>query len=125
MPSLEITEFLSYIEQLTVATRSGSVEWTRVNPTTFTWDTIKPTPARLSLQRVDRRDRVVKAGRPMVITSKHYVFQAVDPEEGLQKLSISGADDPDVNQKLEALYDAISSGLSRKGLDFLKSLLPS
>ena len=59
-----------------------------------------------------------------MIVKKYYVFQAMDTRQGQARFSITGAEDEAVNQKLEKLYDTISGGISRKALDFLKSLLP-
>jgi hypothetical protein len=124
MPSPEFTELLNYIEQLIVATRSGSMVWARANPTTLTWDTQTPTPAKLVLQRLDRRQVTLQVGKPVEITKRIYVFQAFDMKTVQQKLSLSGAEDENVNQKLEALFESITSTLSQKDLEFLKSILP-
>lgn len=120
MPSPEMTEFLSYLDQLMTATAAGKIEWGRLNPTTFTWATLT---ARVNLQRVDQVTQKVEPGKPPVLVrTTNYVFQAL--EGALQKLTVSGTEDSLVNQKLGDLYAAITGGYSRRGLDFLRSLLP-
>jgi hypothetical protein len=130
MPKPEMVLFLEYIDGLIAATRSGAMDWIRINPTTFIWDTATPTPARLSLQLVESRGgKVMRGGQVIRTTVRHFMFQAFDltmmqtaPER--QRLAVNGADEPEANEKLQMLYDAISAGISQKGLEFLKSILP-
>ncbi len=121
MPGLEPSELNAYLEELIAATRAGSIVWARVNPSTFAWDTQSPVLAKVILQQVERR---VPPTSPIAKIEKQYVFQVFDMGQGQQRLSLNGADDPLVNQKLDYLFESISSELSRRDLDFLKSLLP-
>lgn len=120
--SPEKAELRNYIEQLIEGTRSGSLEWNRANPSTYTWDS-NATNARLVLQRSERmviRARVEKIA--------FYIFQAFETTPtGTRRimLSVDTSEDHDIQRPLEELYQTIRSGISRKGLDFLKRSIPS
>jgi hypothetical protein len=129
----ENPEFEQFLNQLAEATRSGTVKWNSVNPTTFVWETPN---GKLTLQRVVQRVNVqqVRAaipGRPpqvvMVPQEKvNHIFQASQKTgaELEQVLSINSSEHPGLSEKLEALFQLVSQGVSEKALDFLKSLLP-
>jgi hypothetical protein len=129
MPGPESNELQTYLEEIIAATRQGSIQWESANPTTFVWDTgsaIKG--ARLSLQLVNRIIRPIglggAPGSPRRVPS--YILQAFEMSNGVRnlKVSINGAEDESTNRKLETLYEFIKTGVSRKGLDFLKGLIP-
>ena len=127
MPSAESSELTNYLDQLIKATREGSIVWKSANPTTYFWergDAMRG--ARLSLQRVDRNSPVRVAGRLTMQKTSSYIFQAHEISEGalFLKVSIESADDPEFDERLKTLFDLIKTGLSRKGLDFLKEILP-
>lgn len=126
MASPEFSEFIDYGNKLLDATRSGDIDWTKANPTTFVWEVKSPKRARVTLQQVDRRERD-QATRALK-TTRAYVFNVHDLATGAvanQRLSVSGTDDPEVNEILKTLFETIASGVTRKGLDFLKSVIPS
>ena len=120
-------ELFVYIDRLIAATKSGHVDWAKANPTTYIWTSSGTVPARLMIQRVDRSpaDRMkAQALNPTLrLPVRYYVFQAVELPNAV-KLSINGSEDQEPNAKLEELYETITSGFARKGLDFLKSILP-
>lgn len=123
MPSPEEQELETLISQLAQSTSIGLVPWKAANPTTFVFDRVTSTTAvaRITLQRIDRQ---IIAPTRMV---KHeYVFQAVEIRSGqtYQKLSVTSSGQPSLTGKLEQLYQLVSSGLSRQGLDFLKKIIP-
>jgi hypothetical protein len=131
MSNPELSAYLPYLEKLIAETRNGTMLWHKANPTTFTWETNEPKPARLILQRIQNRARVrlselqeTKA-RPEPISI--FILQALDlsmPGEAREVTSISGDKDSEVNGRLEQLYDSIKLDLSDRGLDFLKSIMP-
>lgn len=129
MSGPESKELQTYLEEIIAATRQGSIQWEAANPTTFVWDTgslVKG--ARLSLQLVNRVIRPVGiggiTGSPRRIPS--YILQAFQIDTGTRslKVSINGSEDESTNKQLETLYEFIKTGVSRKGLDFLKDLIP-
>ncbi len=129
MANPESAEMLAYLSQLIDATRSGSIRWVRVNPTTFAWDTRTPTPARLVLQRlqrtvIQRMGATRSAGATLPPIETYYVFQALDTGVGEQRTTLNGAENTELNPKLDELYRTIVSTNSRADLEFLKSLLP-
>jgi len=128
MPEQESQELQSYLDGLISATREGSVQWTSVNPTTFIWQTQN---ARLTLQRVEKATPIMVTGGRITQQRKvSYVFQAHElvkqqPSGAIalqQRFSIEGSENEQLNHKLAELFDAIRSGIFRKGLDFLKQL---
>ena len=114
----ETDELLAYLAQLIETTSTGSVNWAEANPTTYTWDSTVPgRGGKVAIQAISRRDQ---SGIPR----RAYVFTVVDPRTNVQKLAIDGGTDVEVNQKLKDLFNAVQASITRKGLDFLKSILP-
>ena len=128
MPIPESQELQQYIDVLLEATRAGTVEWKAVNPTTFVWETAAEPRARVNLQRVEKNVFRRAVGETAPGSKVSYVLQAfeVSGPISLQKLKVSveSADDPALNHKLHTLFEFIKSGVSRKGLEFLKEILP-
>jgi hypothetical protein len=124
MSSTEVDELLEYLDRLVAATKRGDIEWRRVNPTTYSWETGPQQFARVTLQRVGPGAQTTDAGRVVVVARTTYLLQAADARSNVVRLSVNGAQDAASNVKLEELYNAIGAGFSRKGLDFLKAILP-
>lgn len=125
MPSAEMTEFAAYIDELTAATRAGNIEWSRANPSTFLWTVGPPTPTRISLQQVEQpKIEVALDGKRVMGTTRKYVFTLTDMKSRQQVLSIKSEDGPEISSKLRALFELIDSGVTRRGLDLLRSILP-
>jgi hypothetical protein len=122
MPIPETDELKAYLDQLIEAARTGLMVWVEINPTTFVWDSKAPV-GRLSLQRVERNQPTLEKGVAGIKKSRSYLLQAF---EGLtvQRLSLSSSNNPELNSKLETLYEVVKTELTRRDLDFLKSLLP-
>jgi hypothetical protein len=121
-------ELQGYLDELIAATRKGSIQWVAANPTTFLWDTgAELRGARISLQRVDRTVPTTGIGgiRGMRRMAA-YIFQAFEIEQGrlVLRVSVDSSEDESVGKKLETLFDFIKTGVSRKGLEFLKDLIP-
>ncbi len=77
------------------------------------------------LQRIDLQRVVATGSGPRTTLGKHYVLQAIEiASQNPSALSFDGGDNTDVNKKLEEVYQTIESCLSKKGLDFFKSLIP-
>jgi hypothetical protein len=127
MPSPETQELEQLISQLTDATRTGLVSWRAVNPTTFIWD--KPelggVTARITLQRVDRQVVSTPPGR-IVMQQAGFILQGLEIRggQGFQKITINSQSQPELTQKLQELFQLVSTGLSRQGLDFLRDIIP-
>ena len=127
MPNPDVLRFFPYLDSLIAASNSGAMIWTRANPTTFTWETMTPSPARLSLQLVESRANRFIGGKLVREEKKHFIFQAFDLSSrgsSQLKFSISGAEDDQLNARLHALHDSITFKLTTDGLDFLKSIVP-
>jgi len=129
MANPERAELQKTVDELTSATRKGSFQWRAANPTTYVWEKRSEHPgtgARITLQRVEQNTLrkvsgiAVPGQRVFVILQVHETSPLGQP---LLKLNVSGADDPEINAKLEDLFQLISSGVSEEGIDFLKSLL--
>lgn len=127
MPRPEDAEFIEYVDKLIESTRSGTIEWKAVNPSTIVWET---DGARLSLQRLERAKGTHNAaGRPIMVKIVSYIFQAFEVRGSavkslVEKMSVESDENDAINKKLDALYEAAKTATARKGLDFLKGILP-
>jgi hypothetical protein len=132
MATPESQEMQMRVDELIRATRKGSLQWKPVNPTTYLWEKMDPaqmaTGARLTLQRVEGNivQAVGAAGRQIGVRQSFYILQVVELKLGsqLQRLTISGSGDPQLNVKLQELFQLVSSGASQQGMEFLKSIIP-
>jgi hypothetical protein len=128
MASPEMAEFLAQIDALIEATRDGTMVWQRANPSTFVWRS-RPTKetevsAILNLQKVEHRE--VVSGRPLThrTVQAAYIFQAIDRRTKAAYLTMNGIEEPALNERLGLLFETISAGITRKGLEFLKKVIP-
>ncbi len=118
MSSSETAELLGYVDQLVRTTRDGLIQWQRPNPTTFSWSTQGPPIGAVVIQRVERR-------RLPTMPPEDYVLQVLDPQYGTSpRVMLEGEKDRVVFEKLKELYETIASSISRKNLDFFRSILP-
>lgn len=130
MEQNERQKMLAYIDDLMKATSDGRVIWKAVNPTTFVWESSTPPNAKLNFQRVERVVGSVPAvvgGRQVMQQRKQnsYFFQAFDlAEPSTAILSVDSSDDSELNQKFNALFELIKTGISEKSLEFLRRILP-
>ena len=123
MPAGNVAEIRKYLEEVIAATNAGKMDWAQANPTTFFW-TSTPPRGRLVIQRVEKTvPRRLADGRMIATKVVHYVFQALD-QNGTAQFSASGEDIDDLNPLLENLYGVAETSMSRKGREFLKSILP-
>jgi hypothetical protein len=120
MASPEPTGVVEYLKTLTLATLDGKSVWQQVNPSTFVWE-VKPQGARVSLQRTSRVARLPD-GR--VGKQQNYILQETDLRTNELKAILNTADQPSFREPLEALFTPVLAGMTRAGLEFLKSLKP-
>jgi hypothetical protein len=114
----ETDELLAYLAQLIESTSKGSLNWAEANPTTYTWQSNTPgRVGKLAIQAVQRKNQYGSK-------DWYFVFTVAEPTTGVQKLAVDGGTDAEVNKKLQELFKAIASSITRKGLDFLKRILP-
>jgi hypothetical protein len=107
---------LAYFSEVAAATIAGKIEWKRVNPTTFTWDTASPA-ARVNFQRVN----VVSASG----AQKVYLFQVFNMSQpAISVLAVRTDENPELAEKLAELYELVASSVSQRSLDFMKQMLP-
>jgi hypothetical protein len=91
------------------------------------WETSQPRPARVVLQRVDRVEVVqAVAGRPAQRKmTTNLVLQAFDLSKPQTPVAtLNGAEDPETNDILKTMYEAVVKVATKETLDFLNSLLP-
>jgi hypothetical protein len=125
MDSAEIQALGTMVDDLIASTRRGSFVWAPVNPSTYVWEqprTATSAPARMTLQLVERivKDRIgVNTKKDVVILQ----VSELSPPTPVVRLKIDGSEIPDLNSKLLDLFKIAGSGVTEKGLDFLKSLL--
>jgi len=128
MPETEIDALVAYVDDLLKATLEGRIEWTSVNPTTFMWNRTTPPLARLELQRVIQIDQVMKVVNGVNVPTPErknmQILTVYDLSRNGMNVTINGAQDPRINEKLGSIFDSISGGILGKKLDFLKSTLP-
>jgi len=130
MPTPESQEMQMRIDELIAATQQGSFQWKAINPTTFMWDKVKPgaVGARMILQRTEQNVvQVAGPGRPPIMVRKPlFNLQVIEMQANggaLPRVAISGMNEPELNSKLQQLFDLASSGFSQQGLDFLKEII--
>ncbi len=131
MPSSEQGDLAAYIDELIAATKLGKISWKVVNPTTFVWETPVPKSARISLQRVERIVAVqipAALGRPPSLQQRrevNYLFQVFDlAQSALPILNLDSSSEPQLNERFDALFNIVKTGVSEKTMEFLKSILP-
>jgi hypothetical protein len=128
MSETEIDALVAYVDDLLKATSEGKIEWTSVNPTTFMWNRTTPPLARLELQRVIQIDQVTKVVNGVNVPTPErrniQILTVNDLSRNGMSVTINGAQDPRINEKLGSIYDSISGGIEGKKLNFLKSTLP-
>jgi hypothetical protein len=132
MATPESQELLLRIDELINATRKGSFQWKAVNPTTYLWEKMDPaqggTGAKVTLQRVENVSQRIVPGRPVsVVRQPYFILQVTEIKPGtpqMPMLNASGATYPELNSKLQELFQLAASGLSQQGLEFLKNLIP-
>jgi hypothetical protein len=128
MSETETDALVAYADELLKATSESKIEWTSINPTTFMWNRTTPPLARLELQRVIQIDQVVKVVNGANVTTPErrnmHILTVYDLSRNGMNVTISGAQDPRINEKLGSIFDSISGGIEGKKLNFLKSTLP-
>ncbi|MGO9323896.1 MAG: hypothetical protein ACLP07_04995 [Terracidiphilus sp.] len=129
MSETEIDALVAYVDDLLKATSEGKIEWTSINSTTFMWNRTTPPLARLELQRVIQIDQVTKVVNGLNVPTPErrnmQVLTVNDLSRNGMNVTINGAQDPRINEKLGSIFDSISGGIVGKKLDFLKSTLPT
>lgn len=122
----EITEFTDSLDKLIAATREGKIDWAKPNPTTVVWNILPPNPGRIVIQQIMNNERQsLPTGGQVMRAVPRYLFQLFDNRTNSFKINLTTADQQQLEPKIKALYDAAAIGLSRSGLDFLKSILPN
>lgn len=128
MSETEIDGLVAYVDELLKATLDGKIEWTSVNAATFMWNRTTAPLARLELQRVIQIDQVMKVvngvNTPTPERKNMQILTVYDLSRNGMNVTINGAQDPRINEKLSSIFDSISGGIEGKKLNFLKSTLP-
>jgi hypothetical protein len=131
MSTPESQELQTRIDELIYGTRKGSFQWKAVNPTTYLWEKMDPVRggmgARITLQRVQRSivQKAIPGQPPSIVRESFFILQVFDMKPGIPQLpvlTVSGSSDPELNGKLQELFQLAASGFSQLGLEFLKSL---
>jgi hypothetical protein len=75
--------------------------------------------------QIDQVTRVVNGVNVPTPERKNVqILTVYDLSRNGMNVTISGAQDPRINEKLGSIFDSISGGIEGKKLDFLKSTLP-
>jgi hypothetical protein len=122
----EVGEIISYLQRIIEATRTGTMQWSKPNPSTFVWASQNPA-ARIILQSIDRpagRQVTPQGIRNTIV--KSYLLQALEGPQNNERIriTIDAADNPQLAEPLRTLYDTIQNSVTRAGLQFLDSILP-
>lgn len=126
---LNLNEFLPYIDRIISSTDRGEMKWERLNPTTFVWNAAPPNVGRVVLQQVITSETIPVQRMPGIPIRQavrqvtRILFQVID-DKNIQRISVSSTDNDVLRDKLNMLYQTLSSGITSTGLDFLKSILP-
>lgn len=121
MQESELNDLKHTIEGLIIATQEGQMSWSQANKTTFVW--LNPNhKGRLILQRTGETARLV-GGR--IDMQSMYQLQAVDATSPLTGFTVTTDDAPDLKSVMHELFDVVGASITKKGISFLKSILPS
>lgn len=112
-------EFARVLQDLAKRTRAGNIEWSRVNPTTYSWANNK---GRAIIQQVEQKRLINQGGRLVSRSAISYAFQAYDPA-GAQVLKLNSGEMEQIETDLEALFKAASESVLTQGLGVLKNML--
>jgi hypothetical protein len=127
----DANQLVDVLEQLVAATEIGKVQWTKINPTTYSWpsDSGKVVIQKVPLPRgatgsiwraVTSSQSDVSDARTEIAT--RYMLEVFDAA-GEPQLVASSVRSRDVQAALESAYAAISSQFAQKGVDFLRELV--
>jgi hypothetical protein len=116
---------IQYLSEVVNQTKSGTIEWLRANPTTYTWTKMVGGPvARMTIQRIEKPE-VVRSpnGGVALQQTRNYVLQVTDAQANLQILSLNTTETPAMMDILAELYESIGSNVSQKSMEFLRNML--
>ncbi|WP_139351420.1 hypothetical protein [Rhodanobacter sp. B05] len=116
MPALDVETLNGVIDSMIKKINSGQMSWDRINTATFIH---RSENGHIILQIVPVMTRVAGGATARV---NNYLFQAKD-NGGETQLQVNSGELPSAKPVLEKLFDAINSGVTKKGLDFLKSII--
>jgi hypothetical protein len=115
-----LREMASTIADLTRSTRDGGMSWIEANKTTFVWTNPK-NGSRLVLQKTAEPPRLIKG---VLSKMPAYQFQAVEGQTKQAGLTVETDEVPQLFGPVNELYEAVQTSVAKKGLSFLKSILP-
>jgi hypothetical protein len=119
MATSSAEEFKLVLQNLVERTRSGSIEWSRVNPTTYSWANNK---GRAIIQQVEQKRLVSQGGRVSSRSITSYTFQTYD-SAGVLVLKLGSGEMAELGADLETLFKAASESVLSQGLGVLKNML--
>jgi hypothetical protein len=109
MQQPELNQLLSYLDGIIAATNNGKMIWSRANQTTYVWNVIGRGNARLVIQKI----------------SPSPIFTMVAFNElNKAEFQANGGENSPINQKLGLIFVGIEQYQDKKGLDFLKTIIP-
>ena len=118
-------DLLEEISRLEEATRAGSVEWAKANPSTFVLEPLAAN-ARVSIQRVMRNPLARKmsalSGLSMTEAAADaygepaYIFQVVETPFDRVRLAVDTGEDRRYHAILSQLFATVSDNVTAKGL---------
>lgn len=117
------------LDGLVEATRKGTISWKPVNPTTYVWERserVGKPAARMVLQILENWIRIKnKEGASEDVKRRFAILQVIETRSNAEtpRLSADGRAVKEFNDRLVRLYDIVESGVSEKGIDFLKGIL--
>jgi hypothetical protein len=114
-----VEEFRALVSDLASRTRSGEVEWSRVNPTTFSWSNERGV---VNIQSVDRPTIVTTEKGFKADKERGYIFNAYDPG-GVSRVQLNSLDMKALLPELRELFELAANSVESKGLSFLKNLI--
>jgi hypothetical protein len=83
--------------------------------------------AKITLQKAENVVNQYSSGGVRSARMSYFILQVHETQfagQSVLRLTISGLNQPEVNEKLEKLFQLIGSGISERGLKFFKSIIP-
>ncbi len=119
MAAKVVDEYKILLADFIKGTREGSVEWVRVNPTTYAWENNR---GKVNIQRVEKKRAIMTSSGISTVTDRNYFLRAYDLN-GDSIVSVSSSEYSELEDELRSVFDLAAEAAASRGLKFLKGML--
>ena len=108
-------QLIEVVRDLQNKTSAGEIQWSKINPTTYSWS---GSGGRIVMQKIVQSPRT----QAIALSGPRYHLEVLDSHGDAQVSLVSGRS-PEAASALQALYVAITSAVTAKGVDFFRQLV--